>query len=447
MRRALGGLFFLAGLVLFVFGLSSLGAGVLIREAPLPDGFAWKPPLDQVNNRDLEPATVLLPLTGMPAADALNAALDGGHWENAYALLAYDSSLSDPTRIGAFLQLGTRYAAAQDEAKAAWCYLAAARVATLSPLLSDSVRADTYLQVAAGLRPIGAKDAARLATDQAYLVGQYSPALRRDPQSRRLSQIANAYAALGAEALASQARAQSNEPIPISAEETWLPRDPFVVKAGDLPAATAVNSAVVVRVAAAKQLAKDVAAIPSNHSTDWPQDAVAQLGDALLSEDQARQDYYDSQLAQTKNSGVQVALERERVNWLGLKYRIARGAFGVDLVPEWSRDVPAVGNAWSDAWGGLFRLYEDQASAIPNAQAVSQAMEDVIRQEMLAVRWNWYRGAADTDLHASLVELTSQLQDASVASLRLDAITVNGRTTDLLVPDDLYGKNETALPR
>ena len=74
-------------------------------------------------------------------------------------------------------------------------------------------------------------------------------------------------------------------------------------------------------------------------------------------------------------------------------------------------------------------------------------MEDVTRQELFAVRWGWYRGASDGDLHATLRELTRQLSDAAIPSLRLDAVTVGGKTTDLLLPDELYGKNDKALPK
>ena len=439
--------FFLAGVLLLLVGLGSLGVGFLMREPPLPDGFTWKPPLEQVNNRDLNPATVLLPLTGIPAADALNAALDSGHWENAYALVAYDGSVAEPVRIGAFLQLGIRYAAARDESKAASCYLAAARIATLSPLVSDAVRQETYLQVAAGLRAILALDAARLATDQAFLIGQYSPVLRRDPPSRRLNQIANAYTALGAETLAAQARKLNDPGANPGDEERGLPRDPFVVEAGALPADAEITAAQLTRVAAAKQLVNDVRDVAPNRAADWPRDAVAQLQDALVSEDEIRGTYYARQRAQVTDTGVQIAIGRDKVNWYGFKYRVARGAFGADLVPAWSKDAAAIGEAWSQAWGELFQLYEAKANAIPKSDAVSQALEDVTRQELFAVRWGWYRGVFDTDLHATLAQLTGQLHDAAVASLRLDLVTVKGRTTDLLVPDELYGQNDQALPK
>ncbi len=445
--RVLPLLFFFAGILLLFFGLSSLGAGVLLRPAPLPDGFAWKPPLELIKNSDLTPATVLLPLTGMPVTDTINATLDAGNWENAYALLAYDTSVTDPARIGALLQLGSRYAATKDKDKSTWCYVNAARIATLSPLLSDAVREDTYLQAASGLRTAGALDAARLVTDQAYLVAEYSPALRRDPQARRLTQVANAYSALGVESLADQARAAANEQAAATDPAGYLPREPFVISTGALPASPEVSSVTQVRIAAAKLLSGDIQAVAANRASDWPADSVNQLRDALVKEDQVRLAYYDRQFVSNQDPAVRTALLRDKVNWLGYKYRTARGAFGANLVPDWSKDSSTIGEAWSDAWGDLFKLYEAQAASIPNAQAVSQASEDVVRQEELAVRWGWYRGATEQDLHSTLSSLTEQLSAAQVPSLRVDLLDSGGKTLDILLPDELYGMGNKALPK
>jgi hypothetical protein len=445
--RLLPLVFFLGGILLLIFGVAMLGASWFVREPPLPDGLAWQPPLEQVRMQDLIPSTALLPLADVSGADALNAALDGGHWENVFALVAYDASLSDPTRIGALLQLGTRYAAAGNSNRAAWCYLYASRIATISPLLSDAVREDTFLQVGAGLRAIEADGAARLAIDQAYLVAQYSPVLQRDQSTRRLNQVANAYAALGAETLATEARDKANEPVAIASDNAGLlPREPFVIPEGELSPAAEVNRAQQARRAAAQQLIDDVKDKPPRRAADWPSDSLTQLRDALVKEDQARRLYYDQQMAQVKEPTIQIALLRDKVNWIGLKIRIARGAFGVDLVPAWRNGAAELADEWSDAWGALFNAYAAQASAIPNAQAVHQATEDVLRQELLAQRWGWYKGKSESELRASLSDVTGQLRQDAIPSLRLDALALGGKTTDLLVPDELFGQNERALP-
>ncbi len=448
MKRAVPLFFYLCGSLLLVFGLGALGAGLYLRPGSLPDGFAWIPPLEQIDSSALGPATVLLPLTGVSGADALNAALDQGDWENAYAVIAYDPELPEPTRIGGLLQLGSRYADAKRNLRAAWCYLYAARIATTSPILTDRLREDTFLQVAAGLRAIDAREAARLAVDQAYLIAQYSVVLRREPTLRRYVQIADAYAELGVENLANQARAKSNELVTFSAEdEAVLPREPFVIVSGVLPPSPEIDQAAQVRMAAARQLQQDLQDNPPRRSQDWPQDSVAQLKQALLEEDRLRLQYYERELAASPAPDVRVALLRDRVKWLAIKYRVAHGDMAAPLVQQWQKDAAAIRNAWSDAWADLFKWYESQAAAIPNSQAVSQATEDVLREELSAIRWGWYRGGSEDELHATLADLSRQMRAAKILSLRVDVLTVGNKSTDLLVPDELYGKNEQALPK
>ncbi|MDE3088533.1 MAG: hypothetical protein KGJ80_04000, partial [Chloroflexota bacterium] len=172
-------LLILAGCFLLTGGVAALSVAFLWHpSADVPDAFSWKPPLEQIDDQALAPGTVLLPLTGMDPADALSHSLDNAHLENAFALIAYDPNLAAATRIGGLLQLGSRYAAAKQARQAAVCYQAAALLATVTPAIADPAREDTYLQAGAGLRGIGATDAARMVIDQAYLVAQSSPALR-----------------------------------------------------------------------------------------------------------------------------------------------------------------------------------------------------------------------------------------------------------------------------
>lgn len=446
MKRVLPWLFFLAGCLLLTFALAIFGAYAYSRLSDSPGSLDWKPPLQQVDSRALAPGTVLLPLTGTDSADALGAALDQAHLENAYALIAYDPDLSDATRVGALLQLGARYATAKDSRKAAACYQSAALLATLSPALSDPARMDTYQQASAGLRSINATEPARFVTDQAYLVAQYSPALQRDTRARRLAQVAEAYAALGASTLAAQARAKSieagnatNEGVVTSA------RAPFSPTAGKLSAAPEVDSAKQKRIAAAQQLADELANLPSG--AEWSADLVAPLSDALMAEDSARQVFYERQVAQAQDPAAQIALLRDKISWLAVKYRVARGAFGKNLVAEWSQDPTTIADALGNAWGDLFRLFEAQAGGIAQPQDANQATADVVRQALIVSRWGWSGGVDEKDLRDTLDGVTQKLMQSSTRALRLDAVTRSGKTLYLLVPDELYGQGEQAMPK
>lgn len=439
-RRLAPLLFFLGGCLLLTLALVVLGAFWFLRGSTT-DAAAWQPPLELVDPRVLAPGTILLPLTEMSSADALSASLDQAHLENAYALLAYDPDLPDAARIGALLQLGTRYTTAKDSRKAVASFQAAALLATLSPALSDVTRLDTYQQASAGLRTIGANQAARWVTDQSYLVTQHSPNLSRDVRIRRLNQIAEAYATMGANSLAAQARNKANELVGTSNETpNVVVRPMFNPTFGKLPASPQVDAAKQQRVAAAQQLADDLK--DAKPGAGWPSDSLAQLAEALLAEDDARQAYYDQQLASTQNPAVQIALWSDQVRWLALKNRVARGAFGKEIVPEWSQDKAAIADAWHQAWDNYFRLAEAQAGAT-KSQDPNLATEFVLRQELMAIRWGW-SVASEGDVRNLLDGINQSLKSPF---LTLDAIKRNGKLDYVLVPAQLYGQGEHALPK
>jgi len=425
-----------------------LGVAFFYHPADVPGAFDWKPPLEQVDNTALAPATVILPLTGMDSGGALNAALDNANIENAYALVAYDTNLDSTTRIGALLQLGSRYATAKQTRKAATCFQAAALLATLSPDLSDPAREDTYLQASSSLRALGATDAGRMLIDQAYIVAQNSIALRRESRARRLNQIADAYTELGASALAAQAHSKADEASTEPAETaTAQVRVPFIPTFGQMPTSADVAHAAQTRIAAAQLLVDDLTNNPPKNAAAWPPDSVSQLRDALMDEDTVRQSFYDEQLARAKDPAVQAALWRDRANWLMLKYRTARGAFGIDLVPDWSKEANTIAADWSDALTEFYRLQESQVAALPKTADATQASEDYVRRELMAARWGWLSGANENDLSRALSDVTQKLRDAQSTGLFLDTLTRNNKTIYLLLPDELYGLNDKALPK
>jgi hypothetical protein len=447
-RRLLPILFLLAGCIFLSFGIALLSGVFFLRGSDVPDAFAWRPPLESVDNRALAPGTVLLPLTGMSGGDSLSAALDQAHLENAFAIAAYDPILFDSTRVGALLQVGTRYAAAKDARKAVLTFQAAAQMATLSPALADYARLETYLQAGAGLRSVGANDAARWVTDQAYLVAQHAPTLQREQRARRLEQTANAYAALGAATLSAQARAKSVEASTAGATAPITgTRAPYIPATGRLPISAELDAAKARRVAAARALQDDLIENPPKSAKDWSSDLIAELSDALSAEDETRRTYYAKQLAQTKDIAVQLALWRDQIVWLALKYRVARGAFGASLVADWEQARAAILDAEGAALDEFFRLAEAQVAGMPRASDAVPAQEDLIRQALIAARWGWYVGPAEQDLLAKQDEVTLKLMDAAYPELRLDTLKRNNRTSYILLPDELYGQGEKALPK
>jgi len=435
----------LLGCALMTLGSALVGSAIFLREGDLPDAFAWRPPLELVDARALAPETVLLPLTGASAEQAVDAAFDHAHLDNVFALVAYEPFLDDAQRLGALLQLGARYSSAKNTRQAARAYQIAAQLATLSPMFSDATRLDAYLQVSAGLRSLGAQEAARWVTDQAYRLAESAPTLQREQRARRLEQIANAYAALNAPTLSSQVRAQATEAALSMTIPITRTRAPFVPSAGKLAASSDVQAAHQRRLMVAQRLHEDVLDRAPKRAQEWDADLMNELRDALLEEDRARQAYYDEQVTQLPEDAL-IALQREQIAWLSLKYRLARGAFGVSLVPEWEKERAAIGKALSAAWDAYFRLAYAQATRLPGLER-APAQLDVLLHELFVVRWGWHTTQSEQVVIEKIGAVTQDLMDAAYPALRFDTMLRNNQRVFVWLPDELYGRGEKALPR
>jgi hypothetical protein len=130
-----------------------------------------------------------------------------------------------------------------------------------------------------------------------------------------------------------------------------------------------------------------------------------------------------------------------------LKYRAARGAFGTDLVPAWSKDAKTIAADWNDAWSQFDQLEQAQATALPKAPDALKATEDIQRRALIAARSGWLDGTTESDLRNQLNDTTQKLRDANAQDLLIDTLTRNGKTIYLLVPAELFGLNEQALPK
>jgi hypothetical protein len=53
----------------------------------------------------------------------------------------------------------------------------------------------------------------------------------------------------------------------------------------------------------------------------------------------------------------------------------------------------------------------------------------------------------EADLIGKLGEVTQPLMNSAASALHLDTMTRSGKTMFLLVPDDLYGRGDKALPK
>lgn len=436
-----------AGLLLCV-GVSALVLNFLGTRGPAVDTSKWLTPQEQVETKKIVPGVALAILAGTSDSASVDDSLAAGDFEGAFAQIAYGSEFSDANRVGTLLLLGNRYAAAKQTTKAAWMYEYAVFLATVSPLPSDLNRVQTLLEAAQGLKTLNLESNARAALDQAYLIAQYSFALPRDTRADVLEQAARAYDKFGAPKLAQDGRLLARDTITLADESAVnISRRPFRIQPTDPPANPEIVAKLKERVAAARELVDALNLNPPQTAADMPEDLVRALGDKLYEEDALRLDYYAAQYDAASDASEQLGVLRDKLTWLAIKYRIARQGFGLSLVPEWEDQGQEIAQELNDTYADYFAITQQQAESLDKTDEANRSAEDILRAAIVAGRWGLYPQYDEADLRGQLDVVSQALRDEQVASLRLDSVSRNNRIVYLLVPDELYGMGERALPR
>lgn len=448
MKKALPMVLLAGAALLFCLGLAAIGVKQFYLErSDTVDLTQWKAPPDQVDAKTIALPTSLETLAGVAPMQAIDDALQQGDWESAFSDVAYSPELGDAGRAGTLLLLGSRYAASRQTAKAAWAYEYAAKLVTLSPWPSDLVRGQTLVEAAQGLNAIGMRTAARSTLDQAYLIAEYSFSLPRDTRARLYDEVATQYQTLSVANLAAEARQKSDEAASLTSEQAVAARrQPYFVPPADLTPDKDLAAKTADRVTAAKELIDALNLKSPKSPKDVPQDLVRNLGDRLYEEDGLRKQYDDAQYQAATEPGQKVAALLGRISWLALKLRVARGDYGISIVPEWEGDAKNIAADLSDAYDQFFKISEQEASAAGKTADADIALDDVLRAELVAGRWGLYQ-YDEKDLGSRLDEISTRLRDEQVPALRLQGYQKGTATWYLLVPDELYGQGEKALPR
>ncbi len=386
--------------ILVVAGLALLGTYFyLSRQAAA--GIQWQNPVEAVRTDAIAPDLAVLPLAGEPDERVIQAALDAGELETAFATLAYSTLLPDALRSGHWLLLAPRYAE-RDPLRATVCYAAALDHAALAPTLNDNVRADLALQAGRGFAAVKQPEVARLALAEAESIAQHSPILLPSQRRDLLVQTAAAYQALGdaqiAAALRARLDAASTGPgVKIEPFPQFLPQ-----LHGGVTLPEAVTAAIIAREDAAAALAaRWLAAAPDARTV-----LTVTLSQALRAEDIARAGFYSG--ATDLSQEDRLALLHDRVTWLTVKLRAAAGGYGVDLVPEWRGEQEQLRGELTVAYTDLINGYGQQLDSLDVADA-SIARVELLRQAMLWVRLGLFPGNVEELLSGQLSDAASAL--------------------------------------
>jgi hypothetical protein len=414
--------------LLVLVGAASLGAYFLLREQPF-DVPEWQDPLSLVNVDRVDPAVAVAGLGGVSDGDLSAKALTQARADTAYAILVFSPSIGDRESAGDFLLLASRYRTDNRPEYAIACYRLAGTIATLSPELPDTVRADTFVLAGEGLADLGQFGLAQLYLDQAFNIATASPYLQAATRRTTFQRLNLGYQAIGDRERARISLKQSAEPFPVV---TLVEASPVLPVAEPPLLPLEVQQAEARRWDAAQALARSLV----ERGGRAPAELVADMRETLLAEDEAKLPYFDAQLAAAPKLSVQISVVHARIKWLSIKYRVARGGYGISLVPDWEAQAEAIRAELTKSYELLFALYADLIVAMPNAEQIDLATEEVLRREILSGTLGRYPNYPQEQRIAQLTQATAHLVETRPEDkMRVVVLPYAGVDSFVLVDD------------
>jgi tetratricopeptide (TPR) repeat protein len=413
--------------LLVVIGLASGGSYLYLRTT----GNSGRDSLaEDLRGEEVDPSIGLSTLAGAPDMDVVNQALDEDEVETAYATTLFSTQLSDREMIGSLLLVGEAYADTGNKARAQSCYRQAALISTLSPTLSDSGRALSLIEIGGLLAESGDQEEAAFNYDQAFALAAHGPLIRDPLRADLLGELADEYANLGLDAKGEESRALEAE-IRYSAGEgaspaTGEPEQPVANFLKDIPCPepAMVTSYTERRVDGISDLIEFLQ--ESSGRDAVPQDLATEVTQALVNEDQARAASYEDELAAASSLVLRIGIAESRVDWIRVKYRIALGGYGLDLVPAWSSDVVGVSEELKAAHQELHAIYGEQIDTFGDSTAKDRAWFDVLRLEIMQGILGLYPDYPEQELISELTEVTERLNEAGDTSLHPEVVYEDG---------------------
>jgi len=387
-----------------------------------------KNPLGQLDVENIDPALALSSLGGVPETIVIKEAIDKARPETALASLLFGSNLSNKETAGGFLRLAYLYANNQNNHKALFSYSMAGTVATLSSGIPDTGRADILLQAGEGLIALEQPEIAMFYLNQAFVVAANSPYLQAAHRRAILERLQKNYIIIEERALARESLSLSaNAPNPsqIAKEQLILPKTRPI----SLP--EAIQTAEGDRWRAAQELA----VVLVDYGGNAPQDYINALSEALVVEDLQKSPFFESELNRATQLSQKVDLTLAKINWLSIKYRVARQAYGLSLVPEWETQAEQIRSDLTKSYETLFALGADLIIALPEASQIDKATEQTLRNEVLAGELGRYPNYPEEQRRKQLLDATEKLKTTQPEiGIFVSGGTLNDENVFKLVP-------------
>jgi hypothetical protein len=423
--------------ILLVIAAGAVLAFVFLGQRETGEG-DWQDPIAAIRPSEVAPDLALYPLAGALELDTVDAAIDNGELETAYAILVFGQDLSDAQRLGRLIRLGGRFAETERPDRAALCFQQVDDLAILHPRLSDPARADALFASGRGWAAIDEEARAVQAFDQVYTLAMESPYLQMANRRDLLVGLEAAYADLGYAERAEACRARI-----VELDQEARPQPPALPgEQPDLPLGTGtISSPELGELENARREAAFALLEAYAEGGEAPAAELEALSQALLAEDAAKQAFYGQELEATSQPGRRIDVQSHMIRWLLLKVQVAAGGFGLPLVPAWEAVLPSIQSDLSKAYEDLYFDYEDLVTALPQAGLIGPGRYQVRRQVMLDGRLGRYANYPARQLADKLQDAARELIAAGSAErLYVDVRSEEGKELQFfLSPADEYG--------
>ena len=406
-QRASVALFSLIIVLLVLVIVAAAGAAILVFSDRFTSSAGpWVSPLSAIKAGAINPALALRTLTDEHDQAIVERAIASGSSETALATLLYSTTLSDQSRTAGLLRLASLLAGdARNKDKAALTAHTAADVAILSPVMPDYSRAAMLAQAGQVLARLGRNDEALSIYSVAATIAQHSG--RIDPSYRQimLEGLADDVSRLGRKELAHELRAAVNGESPPPDNTPQVLTSLLVPLIPDDSAAwTELDDVTGQRVSMAAAL---VSALEGESPT--PSETVRQsLEGLLVREDRLRERVSSAGIAQASNLLQRAAFARSRMEWLTLKWRVARQGFGMALVPAWERQEQEIEANLRQACQDYYAILRDVSISLPDQTSAVQGALDVIQDQIKMGRLGLPPSAQEGELVRALDQVERQ---------------------------------------
>jgi len=411
----------LSGLIIFSF--------LVKPEEPEPVE-VLENPVTAVKAEDIDPALAIAQLGGISPLDVVDRAISKSRPGTALATIIFSPEIEAKDAAGDLLLLADKFAQKDDATRAGLSYQMAGTLATLSPDLSDTLRVDIFVQAGIGLAEVDNPLLAKIYLDQAFLAATESNYLQPAYRRTILEQLNQAYLSIGLKDLARRSLELSLDP----ANLETLSERPLVLPVGrEIPYPLEVQEAEAVRWRAAQVMGRELVELGGEARPE----TVAALGEALLTEDQVKSQFFAQALEAEKQLSGKVDLLQAKINWQSVKYRLARQGFGISIVPEWEEQTEQIRAELTASYEALFRLYNDIIVAMPDASQIDRSTEEALRRQILVGQLGQYPNYPSEQLKAQLLDATARLVETQPGTkLRVSYLTVDDVDYYTLISDE-----------